>query len=63
MRGKGKCGTDGRATAFAFKNTKGDIVSWTFVAAKGVDEEVPDAMVRKILSTVRPMTGAADGGS
>ncbi|MEU2155219.1 hypothetical protein ABZ532_09370 [Streptomyces sp. NPDC019396] len=63
VRGKGKCGTDGKATAFAFKNTKGDIASWTFVGSKDVDEEVPDALVRKILSTVRPMTGAADGGS
>ncbi|UYQ65491.1 hypothetical protein [Streptomyces peucetius] len=50
---EGKCDTDGTATTFAFKNDKGDIVSWTFTGAKGVDEEVPDATVRKILSTVR----------
>lgn len=50
---KGKCDTDGKATTFAFKNAKGDIVSWTFIGAKGVDDEVPDATVAKILSSVR----------
>ncbi|GGR46994.1 hypothetical protein [Streptomyces netropsis] len=55
---KGKCGTDGKATAFAFKDSKGDFVSWTFHGVKGVKEEVPDATVRKILSTVR-LTGGS----
>jgi len=50
---KGKCDTDGKATTFAFKNGSGDFVSWTFYGAKGVSEEVPDATVKKILSTVR----------
>jgi len=50
---KGKCDTDGKATTFAFKNGSGDFVSWTFYGAKGVTEEVPDATVKQILSTVR----------
>ncbi|WP_406480151.1 hypothetical protein [Streptomyces sp. NBC_01615] len=50
---KGKCDSDGKATTFAFKNSAGDIVSWTFYGAKGVSEEVSDATVQKILSTVR----------
>ncbi|MER5407912.1 hypothetical protein [Streptomyces sp. NPDC002769] len=50
---KGKCDSDGKATTFAFKNSAGDFVSWTLYSAKGVGEEVPDATVRKILSTVR----------
>ncbi|MEU4213360.1 hypothetical protein AB0F13_25835 [Streptomyces sp. NPDC026206] len=54
---KGKCATDGKATAFAFKSAKGDFVSWTFHGVKGVKEEVPDATVRQILSTVR-LTGS-----
>jgi hypothetical protein len=54
---KGRCDTDGKATAFAFKNAKGDIVSWTFIGVKGVDEEVPDATVAKILSSVRLANG------
>lgn len=49
----GKCDSDGKATTFAFKNSKGDFVSWTFYGAKGVKDEVPDATVQKILSTVR----------
>ncbi|MEV7426333.1 hypothetical protein [Streptomyces sp. NPDC091212] len=54
---RGKCDTDGKATAFAFENSKGDYVSWTFRGAKGVADEVPDATVRKILSTVRLTDG------
>ena len=50
---KDKCDSDGRATTFAFENSAGDFVSWSFMGAKGVDEEVPDATVKKILSTVR----------
>ncbi|WP_019071040.1 hypothetical protein [Streptomyces hokutonensis] len=49
----GKCSTDGKATTFAFKNSAGDFVSWTLYGAKGVSEEIPDATVQKILSTVR----------
>jgi hypothetical protein len=49
----GKCDSDGKATTFGFKNSKGDFVSWTFYGAKGVTDEVPDATVQKILSTVR----------
>ncbi|MGD1221266.1 hypothetical protein AB9Q10_22855 [Streptomyces krungchingensis] len=50
---KGKCDSNGKATTFAFKNSAGDFVSWTFYGAKGVSEEVSDATVQKILSTVR----------
>ncbi|MGP4049131.1 hypothetical protein [Streptomyces sp. 2A115] len=31
----------------------GGAISWSFVGAEGVGEEVPDATVEKILSTVR----------
>jgi hypothetical protein len=53
---KGKCDSDGKATTFAFKNAEGDFASWSFVGAKGVDEEVPQATVVKILETVRVFT-------
>ena len=55
-----KCDSDGKATTFAFKNTAGDLASWSFVGAKGVGEEVPDATVRKVLSTVRLYTPPED---
>lgn len=48
-----KCDSDGKATTFAFKNSAGDFVSWTLYGAKGVSEEIPDATVQQILSTVR----------
>ncbi|MCK8435752.1 hypothetical protein G3I77_22870 [Streptomyces sp. D2-8] len=48
-----KCSTDGKAWTFAFKNTQGDLTSWSFFGAKGVSDEVPEATVRKIAATVR----------
>ncbi|MGW3206000.1 hypothetical protein [Streptomyces sp. NPDC001135] len=48
-----KCATDGKAWVFGFKNSAGDLVSWSFFGAKNVAAEVPDATIRKIASTVR----------
>jgi hypothetical protein len=48
-----KCDSDGKATTFAFKNSAGDFVAWTFYGAKGVSDEVPEDTIMKILSTVR----------
>ncbi|SDG24535.1 hypothetical protein [Streptomyces griseoaurantiacus] len=50
---KGKCATDGKALSFGFKNSNGDFVSWTLYGATGVDEEVSEDTIMKILSTVR----------
>ncbi|WP_128377027.1 hypothetical protein [Streptomyces cavernae] len=50
---KDKCDSDGKATTFAFKNSAGDFVSWTFYGAKGVSGEVPESMIKQIMSTVR----------
>ncbi|MFE5600583.1 hypothetical protein ACFQ8O_15545 [Streptomyces coelicoflavus] len=50
---KGKCDSEGKAITFAFKNGAGDFVTWNLYGAKGVKEEVPEATVQKILSTVR----------
>lgn len=57
---KGKCDTDGKAVTFAFKNAEGKFVSWTYVGAHGVPDEVSDATIRQILSTVR-LFKAGDG--
>ncbi len=54
-----KCDSDGKATTFAFQDADGDFASWTFVGAKGVGEEVPDATVKRILGTVRLYTPPA----
>lgn len=48
-----KCDSDGKATTFAFKNADGEFVAWTLFGAKGVKDEVSDALVKKILDTVR----------
>ncbi|MFI6087593.1 hypothetical protein [Streptomyces sp. NPDC051218] len=55
-----KCDSDGKATTFAFKNSEGEYVAWSMYGAKGVKDEIPDATVKKILSTVR-LNGDGDG--
>ncbi|MCX4668839.1 hypothetical protein OG453_19535 [Streptomyces sp. NBC_01381] len=48
-----KCRTDGKATTFGFKDSQGKLVSWSFFGARDVSGEVPEATVKKMLSTVR----------
>ncbi|MFD9464533.1 hypothetical protein [Streptomyces sp. NPDC060027] len=50
---KGKCASDGKAVTFGFKNSAGDYVAWNLYGATGVKDEIPDATILKILSTVR----------
>ncbi|MER6998977.1 hypothetical protein [Streptomyces sp. NPDC000410] len=50
---KSTCDTDGKSIAFSFKNTKGDFATWVLYANKGVKEEIPEATIQQILSTVR----------
>ncbi|MFI9172347.1 hypothetical protein [Streptomyces lincolnensis] len=57
---KDKCDTDGKATTFGFKDARGNFASWSFVGARGVSEEVPDATVEKIMKTVRIFMPDAD---
>jgi hypothetical protein len=58
---KGKCDTEGKAITFAFKNGAGDFVTWNLYGAKGVKDEIPEATVQKILSTVRLTEEAPTG--
>lgn len=55
-----KCDSEGKATTFGFKNEAGEYVAWTLYGAKGVKDEVPDATVKKILSTVRWSKAASE---
>ncbi|MFJ9818981.1 hypothetical protein ACIRU3_27755 [Streptomyces sp. NPDC101151] len=48
-----RCDSEGKATTFAFKDSDGALLSWSLFSAAGVSEEVPDATIRKIMSTVR----------
>ncbi|MFI9628050.1 hypothetical protein [Streptomyces sp. NPDC052042] len=50
---KKKCDSDGKSIAFTFKNKKGEFASWVLYAAADVPDELPDATIEKILSTVR----------
>ncbi|MFD4031148.1 hypothetical protein ACFWVP_11565 [Streptomyces sp. NPDC058637] len=53
LANKNKCDTDGKSIAFTFKNAKGEYASWILYANAGVDDELPDTTIQKILSTVR----------
>ncbi|KOV64003.1 hypothetical protein [Streptomyces sp. MMG1121] len=55
-----KCASDGKAWVFAFKNSAGDLVSWSFFGAKNVSGEVPDATLRKVAATVRLYKAPSD---
>ncbi|MBM9622863.1 hypothetical protein ACFU9F_21385 [Streptomyces zhihengii] len=54
-----KCETDGKSIAFSFKDPKGDFKSWVLYANTGVKDELDDATIQKILSTVRLANGSA----
>lgn len=48
-----RCAGDGRAVVFGFKNSRGDLVAWDFYGRTGVPGAVNDALVMRIMSTVR----------
>ncbi|WP_093610766.1 proline-rich domain-containing protein [Streptomyces indicus] len=50
---KGKCATDGKAITFGFKNSANDFVAWNLHGPTGVDDELSDETIMKIMSTVR----------
>ncbi|MFJ4860916.1 hypothetical protein [Streptomyces sp. NPDC088748] len=47
------CAGDGQAVVFGFKNSRGDFVSWDFYGRTGVPGAVEDALIMRVLSTVR----------
>ncbi|WP_405439286.1 hypothetical protein OG373_18550 [Streptomyces avidinii] len=47
------CAGDGQAVVFGFKNSRGDLVSWDFYGRTGVPGAVDDALIMRVLSTVR----------
>ncbi|WP_017241470.1 hypothetical protein [Streptomyces sp. SS] len=53
VKKRNKCETDGKSIAFTFKNAAGDFSTWVLYAADGVKDELPDATIQQILSTVR----------
>ncbi|GGZ55400.1 hypothetical protein GCM10010387_56890 [Streptomyces inusitatus] len=53
VRKTSKCATDGKSVAFTFKDATGEFRTWVLYAAKGVPDEIPDATILRILSTLR----------
>ncbi|WP_063732914.1 hypothetical protein [Streptomyces sp. RTd22] len=50
-----KCVTDGKAVTVTYTDVNGDFATWVLYSAKGVKDEVPDATIKKIMSTLRPV--------
>ncbi|MFF7651519.1 hypothetical protein ACFZCY_16920 [Streptomyces sp. NPDC007983] len=50
-----KCVTDGKAVTVTYTDINGDFATWVLYSAKGVKDEVPDATIKKIMSTLRPV--------
>lgn len=55
-----RCDTDGKSIAFTFKDDKGEFKSWVLYGTKGNPDELADATIQQILSTVR-LAGASTG--
>lgn len=55
VKKSGTCATDGKAYAVTYTDANGDFATWVLYAAKGVKGELPDATIKKIMSTLRPL--------
>ncbi|MFF8838130.1 hypothetical protein [Streptomyces sp. NPDC015130] len=53
VKKRNKCESDGKSLAFTFKNAKGDFSTFVLYGPDGVKDELPDATIKQILSTVR----------
>ncbi|MEU4210860.1 hypothetical protein AB0F13_12860 [Streptomyces sp. NPDC026206] len=50
-----KCTTDGKTFTVTYKDTNGDLATWVLYADKGIDGELPDDTIKKIMSSLRPL--------
>ncbi|QKV91234.1 hypothetical protein HUT19_05330 [Streptomyces sp. NA02950] len=50
-----KCSTDGKSVTVSYTDTNGDFATWVFYSVKGTKNEVPDATIKKIMSSLRPL--------
>ncbi|MFD0384828.1 hypothetical protein ACFQ2B_29030 [Streptomyces stramineus] len=52
---KTRCATAGKAFTVTYKDIKGDLATWSLYSATGTEDEVPDATIKKIMSSLRPL--------
>ncbi|WP_069816978.1 hypothetical protein [Streptomyces sp. TP-A0874] len=55
VKKENKCSTDGKAFAVSYVAESGDYGTWVLYAAKGVKDEIPDATIKKIMNSLRPL--------
>jgi hypothetical protein len=58
-----QCSSDGKSFTVSYKAANGDLATWVLYAARGVKEEVTDATIQKIMSTLRPLGTAGGSGT
>ncbi|MFW6693066.1 hypothetical protein [Streptomyces sp. MAR4 CNX-425] len=52
-----ECSADGKIFAFSYTDVNGEFATWVLYSDTGVEDEVPDDTVAKIMDTLRPLEG------
>ncbi|AUH45280.1 hypothetical protein [Streptomyces sp. CMB-StM0423] len=52
-----KCSADGKVVAFTYTDVKGEFATWVLYTDTGVDDEVPEDTIAKIMDSLRPLEG------
>ncbi|MBT2386366.1 hypothetical protein [Streptomyces sp. ISL-11] len=52
---KRRCASSGKAFTVTYKDTQGDLATWCLYSATGTEDEVSDDVIKKIMSSLRPL--------
>ncbi len=52
-----KCSADGKIVAFTYTDVKGEFATWVLYTDTGVEDEVPNGTIAKIMDSLRPLEG------
>ncbi|WP_424888746.1 hypothetical protein [Streptomyces sp. XH2] len=52
---KHQCATSAKSVAVTYKDVNGDLATWCLYSATGTEDEVPDDVIKKIMSSLRPL--------
>ncbi|MEO3762623.1 hypothetical protein [Streptomyces sp. B8F3] len=52
-----KCSADGKIVAFTYTDVNGEFATWVLYSDTGVDDEVPEDTIAKIMDSLRPLEG------
>ncbi|MFE5867969.1 hypothetical protein ACFQ6V_04840 [Streptomyces roseifaciens] len=52
---KHHCATAAKSVTVTYKDVNGDLATWCFYSATGTDDEISDDVIKKIMSSLRPL--------